>query len=487
MEKRTNSDGKHFLLPVMALLVLLCAAGGCIFWLHQKGGPKVAKAQVMRRALTDTYTEEGRLTGGDRLSIVSEVSGPVAEIFVSQNTKVHTGDLLYKISDSDYRYALEQAEAAILGLTAQLDQSRIGQMMTSSPTEYLSGLEREREAARAAFESAQTSYNAAQALYATGDIALVELEQLSAQFRSAQSAYTQAQARYDESNRKLEELKSQGLDTEAINEQFYNSEKQQLEAQIRQQEEAKAQQEEQIGKCEVRADRDGLITALPIKSMSMVTAGQVTAELQSTGELYAETDILTSIAPYIRKGDKVEIRLHLRGMEETAEALVTEVYDYAEKGTSALGLDEYRVHVKAKLSGQNIAKTVLQPEKESAPALEMTGTDPQGEDTAVMQTDLKAAETASFSGREGYGVDMVFTLFDADDALTVPAGAVFKSGQESYVYVIEDGHAVRRHITIAYSAASETVIDEDTSDLKEGETVIDQVDTKGIYEGAAVR
>jgi hypothetical protein len=31
------------------------------------------------------------------------------------------------------------------------------------------------------------------------------------------------------------------------------------------------------------------------------------------------------------------------------------------------------------------------------------------------------------------------------------------------------------------------VIEEDTSDLKEGETVIDQVDTKGIYEGAAVR
>ena len=487
MEKRTKSNGKRFLLPVLAVLVLLCAAGGCIFWLHQKRGPKVAKAFVTRRALTDTYTEEGRLTGGDRLSIVSEVSGPVAEILVSQNTEVHAGDPLYKISDNDYRYALLQAEAAISGLTAQLDQSRIGQMMTSAPTEYLSGLEREREAARAAFESAQTSYNAAQALYATGDIALVELEQLSAQFRSAQSAYTQAQARYDESNRKLEELKSQGLDTDAINEQFYNSEKQQLEAQIRQQEEAKAQLEEQIGKCEVRADRDGLITALPIKNMSMVTAGQVTAELQSTGELYAETDILTSIAPYIRKGDKVEIRLHLRGMEETAEALVTEVYDYAEKGTSALGLDEYRVHVKAKLSGETPANAALQSEESAPAAAGMPGTDAQGEDIAGIETDRKATGTASFSGREGYGVDMVFTLFDADDALTVPAGAVFKSGQESYVYVIEDGHAVRRHITVFYSAASETVIDEERSDLREGETVIDQVDTKGIYEGASVR
>ena len=37
------------------------------------------------------------------------------------------------------------------------------------------------------------------------------------------------------------------------------------------------------------------------------------------------------------------------------------------------------------------------------------------------------------------------------------------------------------------SAAAQTVLDEGRSDLREGETVIDRVDTKGIYEGAAVR
>ena len=329
----------------------------------------------------------------------------------------------------------------------------------------MSSLEREREAARAAFESAQTSYNAAQALYATGDVARVELEQISAQYQSAQAAYTQAQARYEEGSRKLQELQAQGLDTETLNEQFYGSEERQLEAQISQQEELVAHLEEQIGKCEVCADRDGRVISLPVKDMSTVQAGQVTVELQGMEEALAEADVLTSIAPYIRPGDPVEIRLHLRGGDETSRGVITEVYDYAEKGTSALGMDEYRVHVRAKLT-----------EAVEAPA--------SYEQAAGSQS---PSASAGLAGREGYGVDLIFTLFDEDNALVVPSGAVFRAEDRDYVYVVENGHAVQREITVLYSAAAQKVLDESRSDLREGEFVIDRVDTKGIYEGAAVR
>ncbi len=445
-DKNENKKRRRlFLLPAAAAVI--AATAGIAVWMHTGRGIKVEKAVVTRSALKDTYTEEGRLTGGGRVAIISEVSGPVTEICVERNREVHAGDPLYRIADNDYRFQKQQAESVVSGLRAQLDQSRIGQVMTSSPTEYMSSLERERDAARAAFESAQTSYNAAQALYATGDVARVELEQISAQYQSAQAAYTQAKARYEEGNRKLQELQAQGLDTQSLNERFYGSEERQLEAQISQQEELVAHLEEQIGKCEVRADRDGRVISLPVKDMTTVQAGQVTVELQGMEEASAEADVLTSIAPYIRPGDPVEIKLHLRGGDETTHGVITEVYDYAEKGTSALGMDEYRVHVRAKLT---------------------------------------EALKAEHAGYEGYGVDLVFTLFDENDALVVPSGAVFHAEDRDYVYVVENGHAVRREITVVYSAAAEKVIDENRSNVRVGETVIDSVDTKGIFEGAAV-
>ena len=82
---------------------------------------------------------------------------------------------------------------------------------------------------------------------------------------------------------------------------------------------------------------------------------------------------------------------------------------------------------------------------------------------------------------------MKLTLFDEPDALVVPSGAVFRSGNTDYVFVIENGHAVRRRVSVLYSASSDTVLSEEDGEVREGDIVIDQADTKGIYEGAAVR
>ena len=53
--------------------------------------------------------------------------------------------------------------------------------------------------------------------------------------------------------------------------------------------------------------------------------------------------------------------------------------------------------------------------------------------------------------------------------------------------MIENGHAVRRRVSVLYSASSDTVLSEEDGEVREGDIVIDQADTKGIYEGAAVR
>ncbi|MBQ9420605.1 MAG: biotin/lipoyl-binding protein [Lachnospiraceae bacterium] len=464
MAKVTVSKKK--IIAAAAGAILIAAAGIGTYKLTAGSAVKVQKAAVTRLAVRDTYTQEGKLSAGGRYQVLSEVSGAVAEICVKENDAVHAGDLLYRIDDSNYRYSKEQAENAVAGLEAQLEASRIGQMMTSSPTEYLQSLQKETEAARAAFQTAQTSYNAAQALYAAGDISLVEYEQLAAQYRSAQAAYDQARQRSEQSASYLQKLEAEGIDQETINEQFYGSETRQLEAQINGQKAGISQLADMIRKCEVRADRDGRVVSLPVKDLSMVQPGQLCLEMSGMEEAAAEADVLTSIAPYLAVGDPVEVKLTLRGRDEIWKGSISEVYDYAEKGISALGLDEYRVHVKARIENSGSLENSTGPDADAA---------------------ATPGSSSPLWSRDGYGVDMTFTLFDEADALTVPSGAVFTAEGVDYVYAVESGRAVRKKITVEYKSASLVVLDESASEVHEGDTVIDQVDTKGIYEGVSLR
>ena len=215
--------------------------------------------------------------------------------------------------------------------------------------------------------------------------------------------------------------------------------------------------EELIGKCELRADRDGVIVSLPVREQTAVAEGQVTAEIQGSGEPGARADVLTQIAPYLREGSEVEGKLLLRGKEEIYPLEIVQIYRYAEKGTSALGLDEYRVHVRLKL------KEDPERPEETARLLEL------------------------LQEREGFGIDLTFPLFEEEHVLCVPAGCVFTSEDEDHVFVIENGRASMRRVVSRYRSASLVVLDEEQSEIREGDLVIDRADGEGIADGVKVR
>ena len=74
--------------------------------------------------------------------------------------------------------------------------------------------------------------------------------------------------------------------------------------------------EEQIARCRVKAERDGIVTSLPVKEMSVIQAGETAAVINSREGMKAEADVLTNIAPYIKEGEPVEVTLQLRGRDE---------------------------------------------------------------------------------------------------------------------------------------------------------------------------
>ena len=427
---------------------ILAAVGVCLILTvvyMKNSGTKVERAVVVKEHVEDFYTEEGVLSGGRQYRIIAEVSGPVKEIDAKENAKVKKGEVLLQIDSSDYEHEKYKADCVVSGYEAQLEASRIGRVMQSSPKEYLEELGRELSARESAYRAVKTVYEGSRALYEAGSISRTEMEQRKAEYQSSLLSLEQVRNRYEESSRVFSELKEEGISEAKINERFYQSEEKQLEMLIETGKHQAAQLDEKIAKCVITAPEDGVITELTSEELTVIQAGQEVAAMTGTGKMTAEADVLTNIAPYLNEGDPAEIVLKLRGKDLTFAGHICQVYDFAKPGVSSLGLSEYRVHV---------------------------------------IVELDKGENEELSGIDGYDVHVKFRLFDCEDCLTVPSGAVYQADGESYVYRIEGNVARKQNVEVVYQSGSGCVIGEG---LSEGEEVIAEVDTEGVWDGAKVR
>jgi len=429
---------KYFIIAALFLVAVLVFIKSII----GLRGQNVISVSAEIGNVEDYYTEEGTLSFGGEYVLMAKVSGPVKEVCVEENSQVKAGDILFIIDDKDYQYEKEKYQSNIAGLQAQLEQSQINQLQTSSPQEYLNAIKSEMDKQEANYQSAKTIYDGSGALFNSESISKVEWEKAKADYESARSAWKQSKERYQQSQEMLAKLKESGIDQQGINAKFYDSAIMALSAEIQSQETALAQTEDKLTDCTVVADRDGIITSLPVKEMSIIQTGTAAVYVSSYDKVEAQARVLTSIAPYIRKGDPVIITLKLRGKDQIYKGTISKVYDFATEGTSALGLDEYRVQIKADLTGQE-----------------------------------------ELIGRSGYDVSMQFLLYKGKDKLLLPVNAVFNADKQDYVFKIEGGKAVKTPVEIEYKAGTQAVI---ASGIDQGTRVIANADESGIYDGAKI-
>ncbi len=103
-----KKQGSRWPLIILAIIVVLCAIGGGIWWyLHRD--------QINT---DDAYTE------GRAVMIASQVNGYVVTLAVTDNQFVRKGDLLVQIDPRPYSVALDQAKAQHQVAQAQLENAR---------------------------------------------------------------------------------------------------------------------------------------------------------------------------------------------------------------------------------------------------------------------------------------------------------------------------------------------------------------------------
>jgi HlyD family secretion protein len=192
----------------------------------------------------------------------------------------------------------------------------------------------------------------------------------------------------------------------------------------------------------VRAPAGGRVLNVVRKSEGAVAQGEALIEIADARALEVEVEVLSADA--VRMGPGTRVLLTRWGGDHPLEARVRIVEPTGFTKVSALGVEEQRVRVIA---------------------------------------DITAPEDQWRRLGDGYRVEAGFILWESEDALQVPASALFRRGEDWAVFVVENGVARRRVIKTGRRTGLAVQIE---SGISEGERVITHPD-ETIEDGKAVQ
>ncbi len=173
---------------------------------------------------------------------------------------------------------------------------------------------------------------------------------------------------------------------------------------------------------------NGAVLRLFQESMAVVAAGTPLLEVGDPADLEVVVDVLSTDAVRIEHGDSVIIERW--GGDEPLRGAVRLVEPAAFTKISSLGVEEQRV---------NVIIDILSPVEERA------------------------------SLGDAYRVEAAIILWEDESVLRVPAGALFRDGEEWRVFTIKEGRAVEQPIELGHRNASEAEV---LAGLAEGDRVV---------------
>jgi len=151
------------------LIILLLIVGGLCWWLCSgKSGKKkdFVTVDITRGDIVQTVTATGEIQPVNTVSVGSQVSGTIEDIFVDYNSKVKKGDILLTIEPSVLQSSVDEANASLKSAQSQL-------------------------------KYAQSEYRRNQSLYKDGFISRAEMEKSQTTYEQAEQAVKKAQYSYD--------------------------------------------------------------------------------------------------------------------------------------------------------------------------------------------------------------------------------------------------------------------------------------------------
>jgi membrane fusion protein (multidrug efflux system) len=275
---------KFIMMGVFGLLALAAIGYGVYFLL-------VGRFYV---STDDAYVRANNTTLGAR------VAGHVAAILPADNAIVHTGDVIFKIDDGDYKIAVDAARTRIATQQATID--RIGRQVTAlvSAVEQASA---QLASSEAALKRAGLDYDRQQALSTKGFASRATFEQSEAGRDQGVAAVKAAQAAYDAARDNVEVTKAQQAEAQA---QFAE-----LQTTL-------AKAERDLAFTSVRAPVDGTFSNRLVNTGDFIQAGQRLANVVPLNDVFIDANYKETQLKRIRPGQPVTIKVDAYGLRKFA-------------------------------------------------------------------------------------------------------------------------------------------------------------------------
>jgi len=187
---------------------------------------------------------------------------------------------------------------------------------------------------------------------------------------------------------------------------------------------------------EIKAPSSGRVLHVFEENARIVTAGTPLLEIGDPADIEVVVEVLSRDGASIQPGTKVEF--HQWGGAQPLMGRVRLVEPAAFTKVSALGVEEQRVKVVA---------------------------------------DLITPANERQNVGDNFRVEARIVIWEANDALKVPAGSLFRQGEQWAAFVVADGRAHLRSVKVGRSSGTETQV---LDGLQKGEEVI-------LYPGSRVR
>ncbi|HEX5412047.1 MAG TPA: efflux RND transporter periplasmic adaptor subunit [Terriglobia bacterium] len=245
----------------------------------------VQAVRVERAEIAHQVTSEAVLFPLKQASIVPKISAPVRKFYVQRGDRVHAGELLAELENSDLAGAAASAKGAYEQAQANYETAT-----ASNLPEQITQAKGNLKTDQAAFAAAQKLYENSQKLYKQGALAGKQLDQ-------ARAGLVQAQAQLQSAAQTLQKIQSVGM-------------KSQLKAAQGQLDAAKGAYDNaaaQLSYSEIRSPIDGVVTDRPLFPGDMASAGTPLVTVMNLSEVVARARVPAAEAATLRVGDKAEI------------------------------------------------------------------------------------------------------------------------------------------------------------------------------------
>jgi len=381
----TGQTRKQIFLIAVGVLVI----AGVVYGFLPKPRP-VQTAVLLHAPLRVTIEEEGE-TQVEQLYVVSS---PVAAFL--RRIEFEAGDIVHKGQPLAY---LEAPRSTILDIRTRTESMT---RVEAAEARLIEAREQVK-AAEVTAELAKSDRRRIERLFDSGSVSSQKLEQTVSEAKQAGANLDSARAVVSAANADLATARAALEDESSLN---------------------TVQSVREV----LRSPEAGRILAIHRKSEGHVDPGEPLIEIGDIDRIEVKVDVLSRDAVRIRPGNRVLIEQW--GGDSPLEAVVDRIEPLGITVVSALGVEEQRVNV--------IAKLVSPPE---------------------IWSDLGS----------GYRVLAKFVIWENDNVLQVPTGALFRTENGWAVFAVENNRAVQKTVRVGHRAGLATQV---IGGITEGDVVI---------------